>query len=310
MGVPSFIAGDWGTTHLRLFLCDPAGQLLERKVGPGAVAVRGEFATVFDALTADWMERSGRLPAILCGMAGSKIGWRQTPYVPAPTDPAQLAAACVALRAGAIRIVPGLSCRNRFDAPDLMRGEETQVLGALQLQPHLARGRHLLCLPGTHTKWVIIEEGVIAEFLTVPTGELFDLVCRHSVLVDQQSRGRLDIEAFERAVAEFARYPSAQLMHRLFQCRSRWLTADLRAESTASFLSGLLIACDLEESSEVFAASSIDTVHVIGAAPLAHLYARAFAARKCTTRCIDGERASLAGLAHLHDWLGRAHGER
>jgi 2-keto-3-deoxy-galactonokinase len=93
-------------------------------------------------------------------MVGSSIGWVEAPYLACPARPKDIAAACARVREGRIRIVPGLSCRNRFDAPDVMRGEETQILGALDLQPDLRQGRRLLCLPGTHTKWVLLEEGV------------------------------------------------------------------------------------------------------------------------------------------------------
>ena len=126
MSAPAFIAGDWGTSHLRLFLCDAQGVPLESAFGPGAADVGGAFADTLDSLTSDWQQRARSLPTILCGMVGSSIGWTQTAYVPCPVRPAQIATACVALRDGRVHIVPGLSCRNRLEAPDVMRGEETQ----------------------------------------------------------------------------------------------------------------------------------------------------------------------------------------
>ena len=123
MADASFIAGDWGTSHLRLFLCDGDGRILERADAAGAAAAAGRFANLFDALVAPWQQRGGPLPAVLCGMVGSSIGWVEAPYVPCPAAPEQIAAACVALRDGAIHLVPGMSCRNRLDAPDVMRGE-------------------------------------------------------------------------------------------------------------------------------------------------------------------------------------------
>src|SRR5262249_41381474 len=156
------------------------------------------------------------LPTILSGMVGSSFGWTQTGYVACPAQPDRIAAACVALREGRIHIVPGLSCRNRLQAPDVLRGEETQVLGALHLQPNLRAGQHLLCLPGTHTKWVVLDDGAITEFLTAPTGELFSVIQDHSVLVADRAgavAGRmLDGGAgFERGLAEATRFPQAQL---------------------------------------------------------------------------------------------------
>jgi 2-dehydro-3-deoxygalactonokinase len=295
-----FIAGDWGTTHLRLFLCDGEGRVLGSAAGPGAVAVRGEFANTFDSLTSNWIQEAGELPAILCGMVGSSIGWSQTAYVPCPIEPVKLANACVPLRDGRIHLVPGITCRNRLSAPDLMRGEETQVLGALQLQPALRSGRHLLCLPGTHTKWAVIEEGSITDFLTSPTGELFATLCKHSVLVATDALSVSDNVAFERGLTEFARYPHAQLLHRIFECRSRWLTGDLEARSTASYLSGLLIASDVRGALDLFADVSANPIHVIGSNALTHLYAQSFTAANHEAHRIDGEAAARAGLTQLY----------
>ena len=116
-------------------------------------------------------------------MVGSSIGWVETPYADCPVHPDALAEACVPLKNGRVHVVPGLACRNRFEAPDVMRGEETQVLGALQRLPELGSGKRLLCLPGTHTKWVMLLDGTITDFLTAPVGELYEVLARHSILV-------------------------------------------------------------------------------------------------------------------------------
>jgi 2-dehydro-3-deoxygalactonokinase len=240
-------------------------------------------------------------------MVGSRIGWRETAYLPSPVEPAQLAAACIKLRNGAVRIVPGLSCVNRLGAPDLMRGEETQVLGALRLDPSLQRGRHLLCLPGTHTKWVAIEAGKVISFLTAPAGEVFDLISQHSVLVHGATRSEFDEATFQRGLDEFNRHSNAQLLDLIFQCRSRWMMGDLQPESTASFLSGLLIACDIAGAMQTFATSPPMDVRVIGSAKLTALYAKAFAHSNIEVRAIDGEVAAVAGLFLLHQLSGESH---
>ena len=110
------------------------------------------------------------------------FGWREAPYLPCPEDLYELAENLVEVRAG-VRIVPGMRCSNPLGAPDVMRGEETQLLGARELEPRLEHGRQLVCMPGTHTKWVSLHDGVVHEFLTAPTGELFAMLCDHSVLV-------------------------------------------------------------------------------------------------------------------------------
>ncbi len=302
----SFVAGDWGTSHLRLFLCDAQGERLDTLNGPGAAEVSGNFAGTFDSLISRWQLRERSLPTILCGMVGSSIGWTQTGYVTCPALPSQIATACVALRDGHIHIVPGLSCRNRLGAPDVLRGEETQVLGSLHLHPELRMGNHLLCLPGTHTKWVVLNEGSVTEFLTAPTGELFALICDHSVLVaDGAHAGAAPVAGagFEKALAESVRFPHAQLLHRIFECRSRRLTGDLPADAAASYLSGLLIASDVRGALELFAEPAMRTIHLIGTRGLSNLYEKALAALKRETRVIDGNAASLAGLTHLHRLL-------
>jgi 2-dehydro-3-deoxygalactonokinase len=287
-----FIAGDWGTSHLRLFLCD----------GDGA----GRFADLFDSLVAPWQQRRGPLPAVLCGMVGSSIGWIEAPYVPCPATPEQIAAACVALRDGAIRVIPGMSCRNRLDAPDVMRGEETQILGALNIDPALRRGRRLLCLPGTHTKWVAMQDGVIVDFLTALTGELFALLCDHSVLLPRQGEidAAVDAAAFGQAVARFNEFPQAQCLHRLFECRARRLAGELTPQAATDYLSGLLIASDIGGALQLLPASGDGrSVHLIGDPLLTRRYAQGLAAQRYTTTALDGTAAALAGLAQVHRQL-------
>ena len=301
MNAAAFIAGDWGTTNLRLFLCDANGNQIDTVVGPGARQAQGDYDRVYDSLVSGWTRDYGPLPAVFCGMVGSSIGWKQTQYVPCPATAEEIANSCVELRDAQIRIVPGLSCRNRFGAPDLMRGEETQVVGALQLTPELREGRHLLCAPGTHTKWIVIEAGFIREVLTAPTGELFALIRDHSVLVESnaQASARSAQVAFDRGVAEVARYPRVQLLHRVFECRSRPLTNDLQAEDSASYLSGLLIASDVRGALEVFTDVDTHVVPVIGSNELRDAYAHALASAGHDMRGIDGLSAARAGLVHL-----------
>lgn len=299
MGEARFIAGDWGTTHLRLFLCDGEGVTLDSRSGPGAAESTGRFATVFASLTADWEARHGKLPAVLCGMVGSSFGWIQAPYVPCPARPAQIAAACAVID-HRIHVVPGLSCQNRFGAPDVLRGEETQLLGALSL----LEPRQLVCLPGTHTKWLVMEDGQVREFLTAPTGELFAVLRDHSVLVRGASPGSdaaIEAKAFDDAVASVAARPDAQMLHRLFECRSRPLGGELPATAAAAYLSGLLIASDVQGALRALAGTfAPSTVVLVGAAPLTQLYASACAALGLRSSQVDGATASLAGLTEVY----------
>ena len=308
-GAPSFIGGDWGTSHLRLFLCDAQGTVLDSRTGPGAIDAGGHFSDVFECLAAHWEKPPGTLPAVLCGMVGSSIGWVQVPYVACPVRPEQIAGACASLRGGSIHIVPGLSCRNRFDAPDFLRGEETQILGALELTPALRQGRWLLCLPGTHTKWALLEDGSVREFLTAPTGELYAVVRQHSVLVGRHAcvEAGIDAEAFHKGLASFNAFTHAQLLHRLFECRSRQLSGELRAPE--GYLSGLLIASDVHGALRMLSGSiATRLVHVIGSPALTQLYAAALAGNGYEASQVEGAAAARAGLAQVHRRLSRGVG--
>jgi 2-dehydro-3-deoxygalactonokinase len=306
MSDASFVAGDWGTSHLRLFLCDSDGLILDSGHGPGAADAGGRFATIFENLLSPWQQRHGPLPAVLCGMVGSSIGWIQAPYVPCPALPEAIADACVSLRGRGVHIVPGVSCRNRFGAPDFMRGEETQILGALSIEPTLRRGQHLLCLPGTHTKWVVLADGAIGEFLSAPTGELFALLRNHSVLLrDRTEAGAVDGGiAFEEGLAQFNEFPRAQLLHRLFECRARRLNGDLSPQAAAAYLSGLLIASDISGALQLLSgANGVRTVHLVGSPHLTQLYATGLASHDYAASRLDGAAAALAGLTLVHRQL-------
>jgi 2-dehydro-3-deoxygalactonokinase len=304
----NFIAGDWGTSHLRLFLCDAAGVALATHSGPGAAEVTGPFGDVFAALTAEWNERHGPLPAILAGMVGSSIGWTQVPYVPCPARPEHIAAACTSLEGGRIQIVPGLSCRNRFNAPDLLRGEETQILGALGLEDRLRQGRWVLCLPGTHTKWVLVKDGWIREFFTAPAGELFALIRDRSVLVRSPASGagEFDPAAFEQGLTNFNTFPDAQILHRLFECRSRMLSGEFEPHAASSYLSGMLVASDVHGALRMLSGSAdARTVVLIGSPQLTQLYAVACASNHYDTQEVDGVAAALAGLTQIYRRLSK-----
>lgn len=305
--IAAFIAGDWGTSKLRLALCDADGNVLETRQGPGAAESRGRFAEVFDTLAGDWHRSQGALPAVICGMAGSTFGWREAPYLPCPEDLDELGIAAIEARPG-VRIVPGMRCTNPLGAPDVMRGEETQLLGARQLHPDLGVGRQLACLPGTHTKWVSLHNGVVQEFLTVPTGEIFALLCEHSVIVRDRETSIEHLPAeFERGLVEAARHPEVPLLHRIFQARSLRLDRQLSAEGAASWTSGLLIGTDVGGALPLFAGGDpAPPVYLIGAPELTQRYESALARRGRQAVLIDGDAASLAGLAQVRQQMGQA----
>ena len=296
MSKAAFIAGDWGTSRLRLYLCDAAGQVLARGEGEGASVA--DCAGRFAAAVAGWDKAHGVLPAVLAGMVGSTIGWREVPYLKCPAKPAAIAAAALRLESGgrAIAILPGLSCLGKTGAVDVLRGEETQILGALRLHPELTKGRHLICLPGTHSKWVAVSDGAVSHFQTALTGELFEVLRRHSVLARDSS----DVDGSSPAFAlglDFAKQ-KADLLHLLFSVRSRVVTGEMAKADAASYLSGLVLGKDVATAVSLFAPDG--ALNLICTPLLAALYGKALAAYDVKSATIDGDRAALAGLVHAH----------
>jgi 2-dehydro-3-deoxygalactonokinase len=293
---PAFIAVDWGTSNARFWLCDAGGQALDTHKGPGAVESRGRFAEIFAEHTADWRQAHGELNAYLCGMVGSAIGWIEAPYLPAPADLHELADAAMQVR-DRVYVVPGMRCTNPLGAPDVMRGEEIQLFGALHLG-ELGVGHRIVCMPGTHTKWAAVANDSLQEFLTAPTGEIFAALTEHTVLVRDNATPIVEMaEDFDRGLAEASKH-RGMLLQQIFQARSLRLDRQLSPEGAASWISGLLVGAD------VFGALSLMAEHdgtepvlVIGAPQLTSLHAKALAKAGRSSVQLDGSVAALAGLA-------------
>jgi 2-dehydro-3-deoxygalactonokinase len=295
----AFIAGDWGTTRLRLYLCDADGAVLARTEGEGAAVPR--HAERFAVAVAPWDAVHGKLPAVLGGMVGSTIGWREVPYLECPARPEAVASAALRFDhdGRTIAIAPGLKCIAPTGAPDVMRGEEVQILGALRLQPELAKGRHIFCMPGTHAKWVEVAEGAALRFQTALSGELFELLRRHSVLA--RDGGEADAAAPALALGlQMARQP-ADLLHLLFSARSRVVTGEMPKGDAASYLSGLILGKDVATAHALFGLSG--TVHLVCTPQLAALYTAALGDYGVAAALIDGDAAALAGLAHIRNCI-------
>lgn len=300
MSESAFIAGDWGTSRLRLYLCDPSGHVLARAEGEGAAVL--DCAGRFAAAVAPWDKAHGKLPALLGGMVGSTIGWHEVPYLSCPARPEAIAAAALRFEDDdrAIAIVPGLKCVSRTGAPDVMRGEEVQILGALRLYPELAKGCRIICMPGTHAKWVAVEDGAVMEFQTALSGELFDLLRKHSVLARDGGEVRADSHAFTQGLDFFRRNAQADLLHLLFSTRSRVVTGEMPKADGASYLSGLVLGADVDTAVSLFNLSPEDTVHLICAPALAALYGKALAQYGLKINVLDGDACALAGLVRIH----------
>jgi 2-dehydro-3-deoxygalactonokinase len=240
------VALDWGSSSLRAYLLGERGRIVDRRAEPWGILQlpEGDFRGAFDRITADWRTVSNALPAIASGMIGSAQGWVAAPYVDLPAGAEQLARRLASVPGTALRIVPGLAQIGA--SPDVMRGEETQIVGALAADPGLADA--LVVLPGTHSKWVRLAGGRIREFTTYMTGELFSVLRAHSIL-GRLAKARADepepdSAAFARGVAA-AQRSAGGLGPLLFSARASVLVGDLPAESSLEYLSGLLIGDEL-----------------------------------------------------------------
>ena len=286
---------DWGTTSCRAYLIGAEGAVLQRVAdGPGILKIEnGAFGAALDAMTADW----GRLPVILSGMIGSRQGWREAPYArcPAGADDIVRALARIDHAGGPVALVPGLVVEN--DAmPDVMRGEETQILGALALS---GRDAGLFLLPGTHSKWAEVTGGRIVSFRTFMTGEVFGALKDHTIL-GRLMRAGDDADGFARGVREGAALGSAgALLNRLFATRSYGLMDRLADTALADYLSGLLIGAEVAEATR----QTDGAVTIIASPALAQRYTDALR--------LTGQASTLAPLdcvASGHWRIARAAG--
>ncbi|MDR7267430.1 2-dehydro-3-deoxygalactonokinase [Pelomonas saccharophila] len=290
------IALDWGSTRLRAFLLGADGAVLEtRQSGQGASTLAGKaaFEQAFSAVTADWPG----LPALACGMVGSQHGWREAPYAPCPADAAALARHALKLDER-ISILPGLM--HDGGQPDVMRGEETQIVGALALHPDLA-ARACLVLPGTHSKWARVEAGRVTGFATHMTGELYALLRQHSVLarlMPADGASPPSSQAFLAGV-DAARKEGA-LSHQLFAVRTLGLFKRLAAEQLPDYLSGLLIG---HEIAHELAGGAPGRLALVGDPALCERYALALG-RFGVTAPLQLDNTAPAGLWQLAQTMG------
>ena len=267
-----FIAMDWGTSSFRAYLVGPDGLVSEtRASSEGILSVKeGAFEPVFERQVAGW---DTRLPVLASGMITSRQGWQEVPYVEAPAGLSDLANGLHQFQTSSGRtivFVPGVSWRAGDSVPDVMRGEETQVFGALEA----ANG--LFVMRGTHCKWLAVESGRIVRFATFMTGEMFGVLKAHTILGRLMTGEMEDGAGFERGVrAGLAqRQSGAGLLHDLFSVRTLGLFGDLPGDELAAYLSGLLIGSEIAGATRLFRPGA-QGVTVIGGQALAVPYLRA-----------------------------------
>lgn len=282
-----WIAVDWGTSNVRAWAMrgDAAVAEAASDTGMGTLAP-DEFEGALLALVDPWLG-SDVTPVIACGMVGAKQGWCEAGYAAVPCPPVGAGVVKPAVRDSRldVTILPGLS---QAKPADVMRGEETQIAGYLAQSPGFDG---ILCLPGTHTKWVQVSAGEVVSFRTFMTGELFGLISKQSVLRHTLGEG-WDPAAFAEAVRDGMARPEA-LAARLFSLRAEALLSGLAPAAARSRLSGLLIGAELTAARPYWLGQR---VVLIGAAALCDLYAQALGSEGAPPETADGARLVLKGL--------------
>ena len=299
MSQADYVAVDWGTSSFRLWLIDRAGGMLaERRSQEGMmVASRLGFAAVLQSHL-DAVGAENNLPVVICGMAGARQGWVEAGYIDTPAHLARVLERAVPVpgQTRDIRILPGIAQRDPR-APDVMRGEETQLLGALGAD---AADGALVCIPGTHSKWVWVSGGVVERFATFMTGELFGAISRETILSHAVADAdeAEDTDAFKSAVVTAFETP-ALAANLLFRVRSSQLLYGGSASSAREKISGTLIG--LELAAWLAGDRSRRAITLIASGRLQVLYRLAFDTLSVEVRSINAEDAARGGLSMAAD---------
>lgn len=294
-----WIAVDWGTTNLRAFAMGPEGIRAEAMSEDGMGRLTpSDFEPALIQLIEPWLG-PGVTPVLACGMVGSRQGWFEAPYRATPCTPmdvGQMVRVPVRDPRITVQIVPGLK---QMKPADVMRGEETQIAGALALDPAFDGA---MCLPGTHSKWVQISAGEVVSFQTYLTGEMFALLSAQSVLRHGMAATGWDEDAFDLGVANGMARPERLAAH-LFRLRAEGLIADLGPDAARAQLSGLLIGAELAAARPYWLGAR---VVLVGSPELTALYARALAAMGAPSQTLPAKDCTIAGLARAAGRLMKA----
>jgi len=302
------ICGMWGTSSLTLSLVNAkTSEIIETRTGRGVSKLSRDSIEeeLFD-VCGTWFSELGVSEVYLGGMVGSTLGWWEVPYVECPTVLADIPAWTVSkiIRGVRVAISPGLQCRNFFDEFDVIRGEEIELLAWLQMRPIKSRERSLVCIPGTHTKWVEIVGDKVTRFQTSIAGELFDCLTANGVLAARVSHSGISSrEAFLGGVDASVRHPKS-LLQLLMSVRARSLLAGQTREEAADRLSGLLIGSDAANALSLIGfQEGRDILPVIGTENLAERYAIALRHIGVTPLPLNAVDIGVHGLCELANSL-------
>ena len=301
--VPLCIAVDWGTTNLRAFLLDQNGTSHGQKISDRGMLTLNvnEFEPVLRDLLEDWLHPD--VPIYMAGMVGSRGGWQEVPYLHCPIQLDSLADNLRWVESNLpcdVAIVPGLQGIGLSGHSDVIRGEETQLLGAVdwlkeQNQPDQ---NVLCCMPGTHCKWVPLSQGKVMQFSTSFSGELFARLNNESSLVKGLPKNTLlNQDAFQKGLVTSQQ--TGGLLHHLFSVRSDYVCGELAADQARDYLSGIVIGHDVKDMLAAQPNPVETTVLIIGSDNLSHRYRMALSFHNVRTQSLEASEASIRGLKRL-----------
>ncbi len=292
---------DWGTSNLRGYLLSPGGDILEQTSSTRGIGnvQDNDFPSALEEVCGLWLSNHPDSRLLLSGMIGSRQGWVEAPYCPCPCDFETIHQHAVALPSQRLTgyVLPGLSGPGLSGAPDVIRGEETQVVGLVALQPGLTG---TICLPGTHSKWVSLKGNYIEGFSTFLTGELFATLCDHTLLGRLMTSESAAPEAFMLGLDQSA--AAGGLLHQVFSARTRCLVGDLAGDDIGSYLSGIVIGSEIRAVAEQGYLE--DEVHLVGGNDAAQNYSDALHAMGAKVKVWSGESVTVAGLSLFGRQLG------
>lgn len=282
-----YIAIDWGSTNLRAWLYQGDKCLESKQSEAGVTRLNGKSPeAVLAEVTQNW--RDSATPVVMAGMVGSNVGWKIAPYLPVPASFAAIGEQLTPVGDN-VWIIPGL-CVSRDDNHNVMRGEETQLLGARTLSPS-----SVYVMPGTHCKWVQADAEQIHDFRTVMTGELHHLLLQHSLVGAGLPEQQTSSDAFAAGLARGIDSPA--VLPQLFEVRASHVLGNLPREQVNEFLSGLLIGAEVASMRDFIAHEQ--TITIVAGASLTSRYQQAFHAMGRDVSAVPGDTAFQAGIRSI-----------
>lgn len=287
---------DWGSTNFRAFLIDANSQIIAKKQATcGMLSLQpDQFAITLREQLGDWLQQYSQIPIYMAGMVGSRQGWVEADYLYCPIQLNQLSSLLTQVDFDPEHpcyIVPGVAFKHDGDC-DVMRGEEIQLLGAMTA----GLQHEVFCMPGTHSKWAVIEDGTLDSFRTFMTGELFALLEKHSIL-SKQLTTNFDDAAFDDGIQHAKCYRG--LLADLFKVRANVLLGEHDERSSYSYLSGLLIGYEIMEARNYWESVAEISIKVIAEKTLAKWYLKAFTSFGCSGEAVDPDIVVVNGLRQI-----------